>query len=93
MISPMLTRIGEPQRTIEVDRPPIPIRRKVEPIKIPEMVPVRRVVPERREPDKQVWANYGFKVEEIPYACPSCGRELEQEDGVLSCPEHGIMYE
>lgn len=91
MISPVLTRIGEPQRTIEVERPPIPIRRRMVPIKVPEKVPVRPIP--QRKPDRKVWEDVGFIVEEISYSCPRCGRDLEAEDGVFYCPAHGVVYE
>ena len=92
MIGPLLTRIGEPQKTKVVERPPVPIRRRMIPVpKLPEKVPVRRI-PEK-EPERKIWEGIGLHVTEIPYFCPECGREMEVEDGLLYCPVHGVIYE
>ena len=97
-----MTRIGEPQRTVRdvpvpypmpkvrplPEKEPVPIRRV--PIKISE--PLKKMMPVGKEPERKVWARAGMTVEEIPYACPQCGREMTMEDGILFCPEHGVMY-
>lgn len=83
-------RIGKPIR--EVTTVPKPTRA---PTYIP--IPERETVPVRRtpikEPARRALGRSGMIVEEIPYGCPQCGREMDMEDGVLSCPQHGIVYE
>ena len=92
MVLPTMTRIGEPQRTIEDVPMPMPIRRRVIQIpKEPEKVPVR--VGPSKEPNKEIWSRAGLEVTEIPSHCPMCGRETEVEDGILYCPVHGAVYE
>ena len=95
MIAPAMTRIGEPQRTIEDVPMPMPVRRRVVPMpkpgEEPEKVPVR--VTPSKEPRKEIWNRIGLEVTEIPYYCPECGREMEMEDGTLYCLTHGVMYE
>ncbi len=90
--------IGEPQKTRTIESPPVPVRiparpfrRPAQPFKVPEKVPVRVPTP-TKAPDKQLWGRIGMRVSEITYACPTCGREVEVENGVVYCPDHGVIY-
>ena len=80
-------RIGK--KIKEVTEEPRPMRAPM-----PRREPEREPAPVRREPVKvgSALQGVGFSVEEIPYGCPHCGRELTMEDGALICPEHGVVY-
>ena len=87
-----MTRIGEPKRTVIKEHPMIPARRRRSipyPIKEPEKVPVR--VTPSEEPSKEVWNSIGMDIAEIQYSCPKCGRELNVDEGILYCPDHGVL--
>lgn len=80
-------RIGRKIREVEDIPRPIRVPRR-EPERVP--VPVRREVP--KEPVKVGSGRLSYIVEEIPYGCPYCGRELVMKDSILYCPEHGVVY-
>ncbi len=86
-----MTRIGEPQRVVR--GVPIPYKApKVRPLPEREPVPVRRQEP-KKEPARVGYLDgTSMIVEEIPYACPICGRPAEMEDGQLICPVHGVVW-
>lgn len=90
-------RVGEPRReVVDVPRPVrapkfVPERgpKPMEPFRRKEAVPVRRTL----EPARRALGTTGMTIEEIPYGCPHCGLEMNMEDGILSCPRHGIISE
>lgn len=91
-----MTRIGEPEKVRTIEKPPVPLRIPMKPIRVPEKIPVR--IPEREPvtvgaPRVAVWNRIGMTVTEIPYSCPICSSDMVMEDGTLWCPEHGVVYE
>jgi hypothetical protein len=60
-----------------------PRRTPMVPIRVPEKVPARRSLPDRHE----------HYLQEIPYECPICGKELQSmDDNSLVCPVHGVVF-
>jgi len=92
-----MTHIGEPVRKVEDVPRPIRVPR-IEPRPDREPVPVRTIPQPQTQPSRVTWENIGMEVEKIPYECPYDGRPLvlnEEVTGqtILSCPEHGVIYE
>lgn len=86
--------IGKVEKVVVGVPKPEPMRRFTPPPeREPVLVPIRR----KEEPKKRALQLLGEREEgplgltEDTTFCPICGRLLEEEDGILYCPEHGLV--